>query len=171
MCGRFASKPSNSGSAACSGRLHRQFTRFGTRKIRRFVLSLHCGNNNLIASTRLLTRLLTPGSTLKRVFYGLGCGSGRSGAIACQLSGASRGLSLPHLFVLANDEATSTSRTIVGKLHPFCGMCLLKRRARNGGIKSVALADSGCSCRLRPVIYGVSGTRKGSRCGSNFVPS
>lgn len=141
ICGRFDANPGGrTASARCERRVGRVFTQFGKRSPSTFVLSLHCGPNNCLDYTASLKDCLTPTTSLKGMFYAALCGSvdsprGVSFPLGAKLT--SRGLGLDGLCMLADGFATSTSRTIVGYLHPCVnarGMIMVNRAAINGGM-------------------------------------
>lgn len=175
ICGRFDSNPA-SGDGRCSGSLHDTFRCFTSRRIGRFVLSLHCGGNKLLDYTRLLYAVLTPSSTLKRRLKCLRFG-GHFGprvmpfALGSKLVKGKTGLGLGALCMLADDRATSTSRVIVGYLSPCVSIIVVNNAAMNGGMNSEGFSDPRLVVAVGPVIYGVCGSRKGSSCRSKFRPT
>lgn len=148
ICGRFASKPGKCSSHACSRRVGGVFTKFRTRNIGRFILSLHCGKNKCRGSTGVLTKLLVPRTSQGGIFTIFSSGGKRScsGSFYIRAGKATNclGLGSGQVCVLADRDATSSSRIIVGDLGPFVSIALVNRLARKGGMKVRVRGGSGC---------------------------
>lgn len=127
---------------------------FGTRNVRRLILSLQCGKKNCIVARGILTSVFTPRRTIDDggMFRGRVCGDcldrdcrGRKRDLRAHFAArfgcpririgtdaGSTGVRLGGVCKLVNSKSTSTSRTLLNKLVPCAGIQLVNARARNG---------------------------------------